>query len=60
VNNWCYLGTAESDTALQDLMEKSPARPVFDMDTYKILSKALAKRHLTVRKLGGTFSENPS
>jgi DNA polymerase-3 subunit epsilon len=51
VNNWCYLGTAESDEALQDLMENSPARPVFDMDTYKILSKSLMKRHLTVRLL---------
>ena len=60
VNNWCYLGTAESDEALQDLMEKSPARPVFDMDTYKILSKALVKRHLTVRKLGTRHLENSS
>ena len=60
VNNWCYLGTAESDEALQDLMEKSPARPVFDMDTYKILSKALMKKHLTVRKLSGITVENSS
>jgi DNA polymerase-3 subunit epsilon len=58
VNNWCYLGTAESDEALQDLMEKSPARPVFDMDTYKILSKALMKKHLTVRKVSGITVEN--
>lgn len=60
VNNWCYLGTAESEETLQDLMETSPARPVFDMDTYKILSKALAKRHLTVRKLSGARLENSS
>ncbi len=60
VNNWCYLGTAESDEALQDLIEKSPTRPVFDMDTYKILSKALMKRDLTVRKLSGITSENSS
>ena len=60
VNNWCYLGTAESEEALQDLMEKSPARPVFDMDTYKILSKALMNKHLTVRKLSGISVENPS
>jgi DNA polymerase-3 subunit epsilon len=58
VNNWCYLGTAESDEALQYLMEKSPARPVFDMDTYKIISKALMKKHLTVRKLSGITVEN--
>ena len=60
VNNWCYLGTAESDEALHDLTEKSPGRPVFDMDTYKILSKALAKRHLTVRKLNGPRLQNSS
>ena len=60
VNNWCYLGTAESDQALQNLIKKSPARPVFDMDTYKILSKALMKRQLTVRKLGGVVLENSS
>lgn len=58
VNNWCYLGTAESDEALQDLMENSPGRPVFDMDTYKILSKALMKRQLSVRKLSVASLEN--
>lgn len=60
VNNWCYLGTAESDEALQDLMERSPTRPVFDMDTYKILSKAFMKRHLTVQKLSGVSTEKSS
>jgi DNA polymerase-3 subunit epsilon len=60
VNNWCYLGTAESDEALQDLMEKSPRRPVFDMDTYKILSKALMKQQLKVRKLSGVTTEQSS
>lgn len=60
VNNWCYLGTAESEEALEDLIEQSPARPVFDMDTYKILSKALMKRLLTVRKLQSTMAENSS
>lgn len=60
VNNWCYLGTAESDEALQDLMERSPTRPVFDMDTYKILSKAFMKRHLTVQKLSGVSAKKSS
>lgn len=60
VNNWCYLGTADSEAALQDLIEHAPSRPVFDMDTYKILSKALAKRHLTVRKLSVSMTANTS
>ena len=60
VNNWCYLGTAESDEALHDLLEKSPARPVFDMDTYKILRKALMSRDLKVRKLSAANLENSS
>lgn len=59
VNNWCYLGTADSDDALWDLLEQSPARPVFDMDTYKILNKALVKRHLVVRELSGVSHSNP-
>jgi len=41
-------------------MERSPTRPVFDMDTYKILSKALMKRHLTVQKLSGVSAEKSS
>ncbi len=60
VNNWCYLGTAEPEEALQDLIENSPARPVFDMETYKILSKALMKQHLTVRTLSEVTMENSS
>lgn len=52
VNNWCYLGTAKSEEALWSLMEQAPARPAFDVDTYKILSRALRLRQLQVRPLG--------
>jgi DNA polymerase-3 subunit epsilon len=62
VNNWCYLGTAKSDDALWRLLEEAPRRPAFDIDTYKILSKALSQRKLTVRLLskieGCTISEH--
>ncbi len=51
VNNWCYLGTARSDEALHTLLEQAPSRPAFDLDTYKILSKALLQRRLPVRPL---------
>jgi DNA polymerase III subunit epsilon len=51
VNNWCYLGTARSDAELWALVNEAPARPAFDVDTYKILVAALAKRQVAVRQL---------
>jgi DNA polymerase III subunit epsilon len=51
VENWCYLGTAHSEDELWDLLNKAPARPAFDMDTYKILSRALSRRQLKIRAL---------
>ncbi len=52
VNNWCYLGTARSEDQLWSLLEQSPARPAFDLDTYKILSRALGRKDLKIRPLG--------
>lgn len=40
VDNWCYLGTARDEAELADLLSGS-TRPVFDLDTYKILVKHL-------------------
>ncbi len=51
VNNWCYLGSARSDDEVHDLLEQSPSRPAFDLDTYKILHKALANKQLPLRLL---------
>lgn len=51
VNNWCYLGTARSDDELWSLLEQAPARPAFDLDTYKILSRAMQRGELEVRTL---------
>jgi DNA polymerase-3 subunit epsilon len=51
VNNWCYLGTAQSEEGLWSLMDQSATKPAFDVDTYKILSKALSRCQLTVRQL---------
>lgn len=51
VNNWCYLGTAQSDDQLWQLLEEAPQRPAFDIDTYKILSKALLNKTLKIREL---------
>ncbi len=38
LDRWCYLGTARSETALQELLAGEP-RPVFDLDTYRILTR---------------------
>lgn len=51
VNNWCYLGTARSEDELWTLLEQLPSRPAFDLDTYKILSRALTRKELKVRPL---------
>jgi DNA polymerase-3 subunit epsilon len=51
VNNWCFLGTARSEDEVHDLLEQSPSRPAFDLDTYKILHRALANKQLPVRLL---------
>jgi DNA polymerase-3 subunit epsilon len=40
LDRWCYLGTARSDAALHELLEHGP-RPVFDLDTYRILTRFL-------------------
>ena len=52
VNNWCYLGTARSEHELHSLLEHAPARPSFDLDTYKILSRAMLRGELDVRQFG--------
>jgi DNA polymerase-3 subunit epsilon len=38
LDRWCYLGTVRSDAELAELAEHRPP-PVFDVDTYKILSR---------------------
>ena len=38
LDRWCYLGTAGSEIELAELAEQR-AQPVFDLDTYKILSR---------------------
>lgn len=40
VHGWCYLGTASSEEQLHSILE-SGGQPVFDRDTYKLLSKHL-------------------
>ncbi len=42
VDNWCYLGTVNSEEELYD-MEQSVLEPIFDLDTYKILKSYMKK-----------------
>ena len=39
IDAWCYLGTASSDEEVIDFLTEG--KPVFDLDVYKILRKAL-------------------
>lgn len=40
VDVWCHLGTARSDAELAEILERGEP-PVFDRDTYKLLTKHL-------------------
>jgi DNA polymerase-3 subunit epsilon len=51
VRNWCYLGTAHSENEIWSLLNEIPERPAFDQDTYKILTQALSKKNVKVRRL---------
>jgi len=55
VNNWCFLGAASTEEEARRLLNEAPARPAFDVDTYKILLRALMlpmkQRQLKVRLL---------
>ncbi len=52
LERWCYLGTVRSEAELADLAENRP-QAVFDVDTYKILSRffASARRDYQVVEL---------
>jgi DNA polymerase-3 subunit epsilon len=58
VNNWCCLGTARSQSDVRRLLNEAPARPAFDIDTYKILLRALMKGQVRVRPLAGAGGEH--
>jgi DNA polymerase-3 subunit epsilon len=40
--NWCWLGSASDDAALQAILESTP-RPEFDLDIYRLLVKRLPR-----------------
>jgi DNA polymerase-3 subunit epsilon len=46
LDRWCYLGTANSEAELADLLEAQ--RPRFDYDHYRILSHHLGRRGVRV------------
>jgi len=50
VHNWCYLGTAQSESELAELLEGGP-RPRFDLDQYKILARHLLNGRAKVVEL---------
>ena len=42
LDRWCYLGTVRSEVELGELDGQRPP-PVFDLDTYKILTRFFAR-----------------
>jgi hypothetical protein len=42
LDRWCYLGTIRSEHELHELAE-TRQQPVFDLDTYKILTRFFSK-----------------
>jgi DNA polymerase-3 subunit epsilon len=40
-DQWCHLGTADSDEALAELLQSRPQPLAFDLDTYKLALKYL-------------------
>jgi DNA polymerase-3 subunit epsilon len=56
VNNWCCLGTARSEDEVRRMLDHAPARPAFDLDTYKILLRALTVGQVQVRELSDATS----
>ena len=51
VDRWCYLGTAQSDSEIAELVETKRA-PRFDYDNYRILARHLRRRGVRVVQLG--------
>jgi len=40
LDQWCHLGTVRNEEELRELQDQAP-RPLFDLDTYKILTRYL-------------------
>ncbi|MDB5728128.1 MAG: ethanolamine utilization protein, partial [Noviherbaspirillum sp.] len=51
VDNWCCLGTAHSEAEVRLLLDEAPARPAFDIDTYRILLRALSTGRVEMQPL---------
>jgi DNA polymerase III subunit epsilon len=51
VDNWCYLGSAQSEQEMQRVLQETQGRCAFDAEVYKVLQRALADGKLRVRPL---------
>ncbi len=49
LDRWCYLGTARSEADLHEMLTNG-SHPVFDLDTYRILTRffSLARANYTI------------
>lgn len=53
INNWCWLGTVQSEGEAHELIAQSPQRPTFDIDNYKLLLRHVTRGLLEIRDLDG-------
>jgi len=56
IRGWCHLGTARDEAELEEILA-GRHQPVFDKDTYKLLTKHLATRP-RILKLGDRLAES--
>jgi DNA polymerase-3 subunit epsilon len=57
VDRWCYLGAADSDAELEELVAGARA-PRFDYDHYRILSRHLARKGVRTVRLASRCTVN--
>jgi DNA polymerase-3 subunit epsilon len=54
IDNWCCIGTVQSDQEIRELLAQSTQRPAFDIDSYKILLRHVTRGLLEIRELGSS------
>lgn len=52
VDNWCWLATVRTEHEVWQMLGNAPTSPAFEIDTYRIVSRALALGKANVRLLG--------
>ena len=52
VDHWAYLGTAQREEQVWEILQQQGSRPAaFDQETYRLINKAIAQGAVEVREL---------